>query len=93
MDEMEVEVDLWVFGGGGSPQEKSNESKDDSILCHRFFSKTKKTDQNYLLKAEIKNITNCSSQTRHKGSLDKWNPLCYQLRIINLFIIFNVSKR
>lgn len=51
-------------GGGGGVHKKSqiNRRMIHSNPCHRFLSKTVKNNQNYLLKAEIKNITNCSSQ-------------------------------
>lgn len=52
------------------------------IYVTDLFSKTEKNNQNYLLKAEIKNITNCSSQRWDKwDKLDKliikWSQLCY----------------
>lgn len=52
---------LSVEGGGFHKKSQINRRM-IPIYVTDLFSKTEKNNQNYLLKAEIKNITNCSSQ-------------------------------
>lgn len=54
-------------GGGFHKKSQINRTRMIPIYVTDLFSKTEKDNQNYLLKAEIKNITNCSSQR-----WDKW---------------------
>lgn len=84
-------------GGGGGVHKKSqiNRRMIHSNLCHRFLSKTVKNNQTIRIiywKLKSKTLQIALLKDEIKGSLDKWSQLCYQLRIINLFIIFDVSK-
>lgn len=84
---------LSVEGGGGGSTRKVKQIEGwFQSMSQIYFPKLKKTIRIIYWKLKSKILQIALLKDEIKGSSDKWSQLCYQLRIINLFIIFDVSK-